>query len=75
MNDLIQRGLNEHLIKFDNNEEPTRITYINHDKTRRYSNPEEKIQAETYIKLVLDYNYPPELIDLFVSVTLGSSKK
>ncbi|MCY4047373.1 MAG: N-6 DNA methylase [Candidatus Dadabacteria bacterium] len=75
MNDLIQRGLKEPLIKFDDNDNPTRITYIQHDITRRWANPEEKVQAETYIKLVLDYYYPPELMDLFVSVTMGSEKK
>ncbi len=73
MTDLIECGLKEYLIKFDNVNEPTRITYINHGKTRNYTNPEEKVQAETYIKLVLNYYYPPELIGLFVPVTIDSA--
>jgi len=70
--ELIRRGMDAGLIEFDDDRDPKRITYRQQGKTRNYTNPEEKVQAETYVKLVLDYHYPPELIRLFVPVTIGS---
>lgn len=51
------------------------ITYIHHNITRNYRNPEEKVQAEIFCKLILWYNYPAEKIGLYVPVTDGSTKK
>ena len=44
---LIDTGIEKGLISFD--EERNFITYINQNKKRSYSNPEEKVQAETFI--------------------------
>ncbi|TWP28274.1 restriction endonuclease subunit M [Apibacter muscae] len=71
--DLIQKGIKENLIKLD--EENHSITYIQPNKKRNFSNPEEKVQAEAYLKLILNYGYKPERIKLFVSVTMGSGTK
>ena len=57
------------------NEDRTAITYMNQKTTRNYLNPEEKVQAEAFCKLVLDYNYPVENIRQFVKVTVGSETK
>ena len=70
---IIEQGIAKGLIKFD--EEKKYITYIHQDKRRNYSNPEEQVQAETFVKLVLSYGYPVERIRQFVSVTMGSSTK
>ncbi|GHT74590.1 hypothetical protein AGMMS50262_07850 [Bacteroidia bacterium] len=51
------------------------ITYLNQNKKRNYVNPEEKVQAETFLNLVLTYNYPVNRIRQFVSVQMGSETK
>lgn len=71
--DIIDKGLQQGLISFD--EERKKVTYIHQGKTRNYNNPEEQVQAEVFLKLVLSYNYPVERIQQFVSVTMGSSVK
>lgn len=70
---LIEQGIKKGLISFD--EERKKITYIHQGKTRNYTNPEEQVQAEAFLSLVLSYNYPVEQIQQFVSVTMGSSVK
>ena len=70
MKDYIQLGIDKGLISF--NEDKSRITYINLEKERNYNNPEEKVQAETYLKLIFDYHYPIGMIKMFVPVTRGS---
>ena len=70
---IIQKGIKQGLISFD--EDKKYITYIHQNKKRNYSNPEEKIQAETFLKLVLSYGYPVERVKQFVTVTMGSSTK
>ena len=49
--DLIEQGIQKGLISFS--EDKSRITYLNQNKSRNYNNPEEKVQAETFLKLVL----------------------
>lgn len=73
MKDYIQIGIDKGLISF--NEDRSRITYIFQKKERNYNNPEEKVQAETFLKLILDYNYPVSRIRQFVPVTMGSDIK
>jgi type I restriction enzyme M protein len=50
-------------------------TNVNKNKKRNYSTPEEKVQAEAYLKLILNYGYPKENIVQFVSVKMGVSSK
>ena len=73
MKDYIQIGIDKGLISF--NEDRSRITYIFQKKERNYNNPEEKVQAETFLRLILDYNYPVNRIRQFVPVTMGSDVK
>lgn len=73
MKDYIQLGIGKGLISF--NEDRSRITYIFQKKERNYNNPEEKVQAETFLKLILDYNYPESRIRQFVPVTMGREVK
>lgn len=70
MKDYIQLGIDKGLISF--NEDKSRITYLYQKKERNYNNPEEKVQAETFLRLILDYNYPESRIRQFVPVTRGS---
>jgi type I restriction enzyme M protein len=70
---LIEQGIKRKLIKFD--EEKKRITYLHQGKTRNYTNPEEEVQVETFLKLVLVYGYPVERVQQFVTVKMGASSK
>lgn len=71
--DLIKQGENLGYIKID--KETNYITYIYQNKRRNFNNPEEKIQAQTFLKLILEYKYPVENIEQFVSVQMGVAKK
>ena len=73
MKDYIKIGLEKGFISF--NDDNTRITYVFQNKERNYNNPEEKVQAETFLRLILDYNYPVKRIQQFVPVTMGSEIK
>lgn len=73
MKDYIQLGIDKGLISF--NEDMSRIKYVWQKKERNYTNPEEKVQALTFLQLILDYNYPVEQIRQFESVTMGSEVK
>lgn len=69
----IQIGIDKKIISF--NDDKSIITYLHQNKKRNYNNPEEKVQAEVFCKLVIKYKYPVENILQFVSVTVGSEKK
>lgn len=70
---LIEKGIEKELISFD--EDQNFITYIHQNKKRNYNNPEEKVQAETFLILVLIYGYSAKRIKQFVSVQMGSETK
>ena len=55
---LIQKGIDRGLITFD--DEKKTITYVHQNKRRNYNRPEEQVQAESFLKLVLDYGYSPK---------------
>lgn len=69
----IKIGLERGLISF--NEDMSRIKYIHQEKERKYIDPEEKVQAETFLRLIIDYKYPVSHIRQFVPVTMGSETK
>jgi len=71
--DYIRQGEAQGLIRF--NSDKASVTYIHQQITRNYNNPEEKVQAEAFCKLVLHYNYPESHIRQYVAVTVGSSTK
>lgn len=70
---LINTGIDNGLIRFDENRDF--ITYIHQNKKRNYNNPEEKVQAETFLTLTLIYSYPVERIRQFVPVQMGAETK
>ncbi len=71
--DLLQQGVDKGYIKFD--DERKFITYSFQNKKRNYQNPEEQVQAETFLKLILIYGYPQKRIRHYVTITMGSSTK
>lgn len=70
---LIQKGIENKLIRLS--EDKKTITYLHQNKSRNFTTPEEKVQAETFLKLVLEYGYPVEHIEQFRTVTMGSDKR
>lgn len=73
MEDIIKKGIEDGLISF--NDDYSRITYTHANKSRNYLDPEEQVEAESFLKLILFYNYPKQRIKLFEKVTMGSSTK
>ena len=73
MKDYIQIGIEKGLISL--NEDGSRITYVYQKKERNYNNPEEKVQTEAFLRLILDYHYPESRLRVFVPVTMGSDVK
>jgi type I restriction enzyme M protein len=66
MNNLIEQGVSKGLIAFD--AEQKNIAYKAQNKRLRFSDPEEKVRAQAYLSLVLEYGYPPEQIDIEVAI-------
>lgn len=73
MENYIKIGQEKGLISF--NSDFSRITYTHQNKERNYNNPEEKVQAETFLQLAIDYKYPVNRIKQFVPVTMGRDVK
>lgn len=69
----IEKGILKKLILLSEDEK--QITYIHQNKKRNFTNPEEKVQAETYLKLIFKYKYKPERIKLYEPVKMGSETK
>lgn len=70
---LIDQGLLKNLISIT--EDGKQIKYKNYHRPRPFTNPEEKVQAEVFLKLVLDYGYKPERIKLYEAVKMGSDTR
>ena len=75
MKDYIKLGLQQNLIALEcpSSEKPDKITYIIQDQTFNWK-PEEEVRAKTFLRLVIDYKYPPQQIRMEVPVTMGSDK-
>jgi type I restriction enzyme M protein len=73
---LILEGIKRNLISVvEENGEIKQITYLHQNKKRNYLNSEEKVQAEAFLNLVINYRYKPERIIQFVNVKMGSDSK
>jgi type I restriction enzyme M protein len=70
---LIEQGIFHNLIIISEDEK--QIAYCNFHRPRNYNNPEEKVQAETFIKLVLQYGYSSDKIRMYETVTMGADKR
>ncbi|QKJ63350.1 N-6 DNA methylase [Flavobacterium sp. M31R6] len=70
---ILQEGIKKGYISISDDEK--HINYCNHPKPRIFTNPEEKVQAEAFLKLVIDYGYDPKRIKQFVHVKMGSDSR
>ena len=66
MSQLIEQGIAKGLIAFDADQK--NIAYKVQNKRFRLSDPEEKVRANAYLSLVLEYGYAPEQIDIEVAI-------
>ena len=71
--DILTKGQQKGLIEID--EANNSVYYIAPQIRRKWSNPEEQVQAAAYCMLVLQYGYPKEQISLYESVRIGSSNR
>ena len=73
---LIQQGEEAKLISVvrDGND-IKQVTFRHSNKKISYSKPEEKVQTDAFLKLVLQYHYKPERIRQQVSVKMGSDNR
>jgi type I restriction enzyme M protein len=71
--DLIAQGQKQNLIRIEDDDKY--IVYVHQNKRRNYNNPEEKVQAETFLLLVLTYKYPVHRIRQYEPVQMGSETK
>jgi type I restriction enzyme M protein len=71
--DLIAEGVKRRIIRFEDGEKY--IVYLPQEKRRNYENPEEKVQADAFLRLVLIYQYPVKRIRQYVSVQMGSETR
>lgn len=71
--DILRQAEAKNLIAFD--DERKYITYIYQNKKRNFQHSEEKVQAETFCRLILEYGYAERRIELFVPVKMGVSDK
>ncbi len=69
----LRQGIKQKLIHLDENSNT--ITYIHENIRRSYNNPEELVEADTFLKIILTYRYPVKRVRLFVQVTMGSDKR
>jgi type I restriction enzyme M protein len=70
---LLQEGILKKLIAISDDEK--QITYKNYHRSRNFAYPEEKVQAETFLKLIINYGYKPDRIKLYEPVKMGSDTK
>jgi type I restriction enzyme M protein len=71
--DLIETGIKQKLIRIE--DDGKYVVYLNQGRRRNYANPEEQVQCESFLRLVLIYGYPVKQIQLFVPVQMGSDTR
>lgn len=72
--DLFQKGIQDKYIIINEGNSIIRYNCKNQTK-RRLQNPGEFVQAETYLKLIYEYNYPATNISVNESVQIGSETR
>jgi type I restriction enzyme M protein len=71
--DIIAKGFEQKLIRFE--DDGRYVVYVHQNMRRSYANPEERVQAETFLQLVLTYKYPVHRVRQYVRVQMGSETK
>ncbi|GAB4417751.1 MAG: hypothetical protein OHK0039_28490 [Bacteroidia bacterium] len=71
--DLIQRAIKDRYLVI--NQKKDTVIYLPQGKERKYSNPEEQVEIETYVELIYKYGYPPEKMIVYDKLKIGSSTR
>ncbi len=69
----LKKAIKKGYIKMDRKKDL--VSYYPHKKLRKYSNPEEQVQLQTYLNLIYQYHYPPERLRVSDKVKMGSSTR
>ncbi len=69
---LIAKGLELNLIRFSEDKEY--VFYVHYNKKRKFTNPEEQVQVDTYLKLIIQFGYAKERIKICEPVKYGGNK-
>ena len=69
----LKRAIRDGYVKLNKRDDI--VTYLPQGKTRKYSNPEELVQLETYLTLLYRYKYPVNHIRVCDKVKIGSSSR
>jgi type I restriction enzyme M protein len=64
--ELIAKAVEKGLLTFD--DEQKNVTYVHQNKRLRWSDSEEKVRAQSFASLVLEYGYAARQIDIEVAV-------
>ncbi len=73
---LLQKGEKEKLISIVRDGNTIKQINFLHQKIKiSYSKPEEKVQTEAFLKLVLQYRYNPKRIRQYVAVKMGADTR
>lgn len=70
---LVAEGINNGLVRLE--EEGKYIVYLHQGKRRSFTNPEEQVQADTFLNLILTYKYPVNRVRQYVPVQMGVTLK
>ena len=71
--DLRLEGIKRKIIAISEDEK--QITYIHQNKNKDLTKPEEIVQLEAFLKLVIRYNYKPSRIRLYEPIKMGVETK
>ncbi|OLY95641.1 type I restriction enzyme M protein [Cnuella takakiae] len=64
--ELLTKGMKDRFVDFDADNK--NIHYLLVNKKYRWSDPEERVRAQIYLQLILEYKYPAHRIDVEVTV-------
>ncbi|EAJ7130159.1 restriction endonuclease subunit M [Campylobacter upsaliensis] len=71
MSDIIEKALEQGYLSFDGD---SIIYHTKNPSKQNYTNPEEKVRAEVFARLIIEKEYPLSHIAIEVRVTRGSNK-
>ncbi|WDL75241.1 N-6 DNA methylase [Helicobacter winghamensis] len=71
MSDVIEKALEQGYLSFDGD---SIIYHTKNPSKQNYTNPEEKVRAEVFARLIIEKEYPLSHIAIEVRVTRGSNK-
>ncbi|MBH8570013.1 restriction endonuclease subunit M [Microvirga sp. STS02] len=69
---LLEEGIARKLIVVSDDRK--KIQYPHCNKSYSFTNPEERVRAEAYLELVINYDYPVKRLDVELPVQIGSQE-